>query len=107
MKFLKKHLLVFVGIVLYFGLCHLLNITCPIKAVIGIPCPTCGMTRAMISLFRADIKSYMTYNPMALPMIVAVLLFIHKRILGNKKWITWFMGISLGMTLVVYVIRFR
>ena len=105
MKLLKKHLLVLAVILLYLLICQLFGGACPISTIIGFPCPTCGMTRAMLSLLRADFVGYLEYHPMAFPMILAVLLYIHKNVLGNKKWITWFMGIALTLTMVVYIIR--
>ena len=60
------------------------DIGCPFYYVFGIPCPTCGTTRALICLFRLDIKGYLSYNPAALfllplPMIVAFDLHRQKR----------------------------
>ena len=65
MKLLKKYLVIGVGVVAYYSICNIFNITCPIKHMTGVPCPTCGMTRAMLALMRLDIKGYIEYNPMA------------------------------------------
>ena len=104
MNFLKKHLPVFLGIGAYFLICRLLQTTCLIKKVIGFDCPTCGMTRAVISLLHADVDGYLYYNPMALPMFISVWLFIHRRLFGDKKWITYLMIIVLSLTMLRYVI---
>ena len=39
---------------------------CPIKFLSGVPCPGCGMTRAVGALLRFDIKSAVHYHPLVL-----------------------------------------
>lgn len=102
-KFLKTHLIIFAVIGVYYVACIAFDITCPIKYITHMPCPTCGMTRAMLSLLRLDIKAYMEYNPMAFFMVSAVLLFIHRGVLKKKKWIDWYMIIVLSINTVVYI----
>lgn len=46
---------------------------CPLNFWLGIPCPACGSTRAMLALLRGDIAGYMFYNPAALSVIAIVL----------------------------------
>jgi len=106
MKFLKKHLPVLLGIGTYFLICNLLQTGCLFKKIIGFDCPTCGMTRAILSLLRADVQGYFYYNPMALPMIASVWMYIHRKLLGDKKWITYFMIVSLILTIIRYIITF-
>lgn len=36
---------------------------CPFEALTGIPCPGCGMTRAMLSLIKGDVGNAAAYNP--------------------------------------------
>lgn len=50
--------------------------TCIIRKIIKIPCPTCGVTRAMLSLLTGNIQKYFYYNPMALPLCLAVFLML-------------------------------
>lgn len=37
---------------------------CPINLVFGIPCPSCGMTRAVLSLLRGDIVTAFCMHPL-------------------------------------------
>lgn len=81
-KFLFIHLPVLAAIVIYF----LLPIKCPIKYFFDIPCPTCGMTRAMIALLKGDVGAYLGYNPLALPFLLLLLFAMHGRLFGiNRK----------------------
>lgn len=55
---------------------------CLIRGTIGIPCPTCGMTRAIKSFIRLNIKEALYYNPLFfMPFIlIAVTMFKRKYI---------------------------
>ena len=72
----------------------LADVTCPIKAVMGMECPTCGTTRAMISLLSLDFKGYLYYNPMAVFLISALALFLIIDKLKHKR-IVYFYGVSI------------
>jgi hypothetical protein len=45
--------------------------TCPIRAITGIPCPGCGLTRATFDLFRGDVYSSIKTHAFA-PLFVFV-----------------------------------
>ncbi|MDZ7815776.1 MAG: DUF2752 domain-containing protein [Planctomycetota bacterium] len=36
---------------------------CPFHALTGVPCPTCGSTRAVVSFSKLDFAASFTYNP--------------------------------------------
>lgn len=45
---------------------------CPTASLFGIPCPSCGLTRASIALLRGDLHGAMHFHPLApllLPLI--------------------------------------
>ena len=50
--------------------------TCIIREITGIPCPTCGVTRALLSLVYGNLKAYMYYNSFAVPLCIATLFMI-------------------------------
>ena len=108
MKLLKKYLLIGVILVVYYLICNIFNITCPIKHLTGVQCPTCGMTRAMIALMRLDIKGYIEYNPMALFMFLVVFLYLHREHVKSvtiKKWIDLCTVVVLTVNSIIYVLR--
>jgi len=39
--------------------------TCPIKAIVGLPCLSCGTTRAGVALSRLDLVGAIFINPLA------------------------------------------
>jgi len=72
----------------YLFLHRSLGFTCPIMYFFGVHCPTCGVTRAMLSLFRLDVKGYMYYNAMALFLVSAVWLYGNRGLFHNQKMIS-------------------
>ena len=51
-------------------------VACPFRAVTGLPCPTCGLTRVTHWLMRGDVGSALAINPFdTLFLLVAVPLF--------------------------------
>lgn len=47
---------------------------CLFKNLTGVPCPSCGMTRAFLFLGHGQILKASTLNPLALPLALAFLL---------------------------------
>jgi hypothetical protein len=37
--------------------------TCPSRALLGLPCPTCGMTHAFVALAHGDLAAAVAANP--------------------------------------------
>jgi len=81
------------------------KITCPIKAVIGFDCPTCGTTRAMLSLLKLDFEGYLYYNPMAIFLVSAVMLFLFADKFKHKNWIYIYGFAVIAVNLIVYIIK--
>jgi hypothetical protein len=39
------------------------SIACPLRAVTGIPCPLCGMTRAVVAAVHGHLGTSLAFNP--------------------------------------------
>ena len=106
LKQLAFHVLLTAGIGLFVFALDYFEIGCPIRFFLGIPCPTCGVTRALLSLAHLDFAGYLYYNPMAVPLCAVLLLALHQKVLPfGRKWIT---GVIIGVAAVsfaVYLIR--
>lgn len=52
---------------------HVSGLTlCPLKRFAGIPCPSCGATRACLALLRGDLRSALAIQPYALAALAAL-----------------------------------
>jgi hypothetical protein len=67
-------------------------VLCPLRAVTGIPCPSCGLTRALAHLWRGHWADAIHFHPfvplvflliLALAFMLAFELVTHKSIIGN------------------------
>ena len=59
-------------------------IGCPIRLITGIPCPSCGITRAYISLLNGDLSKAFYYHPLFFLLPIALVLVI-LLLLNEKK----------------------
>lgn len=101
-RFLGIHLSVVAAVLIYIAL----PIKCPIKYFLHFDCPTCGMTRAMFSLFKGDFASYMSFNPMALPFLLVLLFGLHGRFFPiNNKIKNAIVIIGAVCVVFVYILR--
>ena len=101
-RFLRIHIAVLAAVAVYI----ILPIKCPIKYFLHFDCPTCGMTRAMFSLFKGDIASYISFNPMALPFLLLLLFAVHGELFPiNKKARNIIIVTGTLCVLFVYIFR--
>jgi hypothetical protein len=49
---------------------------CPFHAVTSLPCPGCGMTRAMLALGQGRLLAAALFNPLALPLLGLMLAWL-------------------------------
>jgi hypothetical protein len=63
---------------------------CPWRALSGVPCPTCGGTRALMELTRLDVAGALQMNPLvALAGLAAAVYAVHALgvlLLGRRRW---------------------
>ena len=84
---------------------------CPFKALTGIPCPGCGMTRAMLSMTKGDFHGAYTYNPFSFFLLFMVIISIIP--VGQVKKLpsiaplvmNYFLIIALIMVLIFWVFQ--
>ncbi len=53
---------------------------CPFLRIFHIPCPTCGLTRATLALFRLDFKTSFALFPFAVPVLYSVFVIFFQRL---------------------------
>ena len=106
-KLLLKKALLGAGLIAYFAVAFYVmkrtGVPCVFRHFLGIPCPGCGMTRAMYSLLALDFGAAWKYNPLifAMPYVFGWVFFewkhpIHKRLLlgiGIAAIVNWLINI--------------
>ena len=81
---------------------------CPFKYILGISCPTCGLTRAMICFFKLDFSGAFHYHafwPVVVVGSIIYTLYITKIIKINKKKILSIIYIICMLNLIYYFWR--
>jgi hypothetical protein len=48
------------------------RLACPLRRMIGVPCPTCGSTRLVEALLRGDLRAALASNPLVFTVLVGV-----------------------------------
>lgn len=81
---LIRNLLVLLCLITYSIILHLFNITCPWLFLFNIPCPTCGVTRALVCIIKGSFVNSIKYNPMAIPLTIALFMQVNKCFVNKK-----------------------
>ena len=82
-----------------------LNIPCPIKALFGISCAGCGMSRAMLSVLSLDIAAAFAYHPLWLVLPISLLTIVILSIKGKAKAASIVVYCTLAVFIIVWIIR--
>ncbi len=70
---------------------------CPLRAVTGIPCPLCGMTRACVAAVHGHLGASLAFNPGGLLVVLlALAALIRPQWLVRARPPTWLMIGALG-----------
>lgn len=105
MKILFKHFIFIILIIFVLFIYNWLGISCPVKQVLKVPCPACGMTRSFIALTRLDFKTSFFYNPMTIPLIIALFFGFHKKLFKRQKLIDILLIAISVMIFLLYLYR--
>ncbi len=62
---------------------------CPVLLVAGVPCPTCGVTRALLLALHGDVAGATRMHPLMWLAVPVTLLFLGAELLGYARTRTW------------------
>ncbi len=87
--------------------------TCKFKQITGIPCPSCGGTRALISLLHGRIFTSLYYHAAVIYIIVLCVVFfvsqslrqISKGRIRGLRWHNWYWIVGLIIYIVQYIMK--
>ena len=83
---IKTKLAVIPLVMLLYLVMYLLDTTCIIKSIIGIPCPGCGMTRALLQALRFNFAEAFKLHSMFWSLPLLGLYFLYDgAVFSNKK----------------------
>ncbi|GIU90755.1 MAG: hypothetical protein KatS3mg010_1854 [Acidimicrobiia bacterium] len=49
---------------------------CPLRSTTGLPCPLCGMTRAVVAAVRGDLAGSLRFNPAGILVVLLALAIV-------------------------------
>lgn len=104
LKILKYPLFWIILYLIYALVMNLFNLqSCPIKLLIGIPCPGCGMTRAILCLLKFDFKGAIKYNALFIILLLVIVVFIFRKYnIFKKLYHSKIFWITIGICILVY-----
>lgn len=105
---IKQYYVLFLVLGVYVLVAYLVKFPiCPIRAIWGMPCPGCGITRAVMSILKMDYLYAWNLHPFSYLIIFSAVLWFVGRYLTNwkMKWFEYYAtGIGVGM-LIFYLYR--
>lgn len=76
-EWLKTDLNILSVCLIYYSFLFFLGDTCLIRKIFKLDCPTCGTTRALFCLIKGDFKGYVSFNYLALPLVLSLYGCLH------------------------------
>jgi hypothetical protein len=68
---------------------HAGPVLCPLRAMTGVPCPFCGMTRGVVDAVHGDVGGSLSMNPGALLLVAAALVLVLGVVRGRVTFPRW------------------
>ena len=73
------------------------SIACPLRATTGIPCPLCGMTRAVVAAVHGHLGASLAFNPGGIVVLVlAVVALLRPQLVARYKLPLWLFAFVFG-----------
>lgn len=103
---LKKYIIPISAIIFFYIFLRLLGIetNCYFKAILGIPCPGCGLTRAYLALLKGNLKEAFYYHPLFIVPVIVIIYILISKIRKYKNNMKFWLGIC-ALFIVTWIIR--
>ena len=82
-----------------------LGARCLFLTYLGVPCPGCGMTRALLAALRLDFAAAFAFHPMVFALPVMYLYFLFDGKLFAKKWADPAVWVCIGAGFLLHWLR--
>ncbi len=105
----KKTIIIAMVTILAIAILLLLDIyKCPLNYVLGIPCPMCGMTRAVLSALSGNFADAFHYHPLWIIILLGIIFIVlyELKVIRIPKALFNVICVILGILLIVcYIYR--
>lgn len=102
---LRLKLVITIVLLAYVAVRVILDMPCPILHFIGIPCPGCGMTRALLSVLKLELASAFDFHYMFWSLPLLYLFFLCDGRLFKNKYVNMAVLTAMGVGFVCNWIR--
>ncbi len=86
-----------VGAAIVYPLVPFSPTLCPLRATTGVPCPFCGMTRAVVAAVHGHVGQSLSFNPGGIViLLLAAVLLVRPAILARVRPPLWALWATLG-----------
>ena len=93
------------GYLLFVYIMYKCGMRCLFRTVLGVACPGCGMTRALVSLLRLDLAGAFSYHPMVFFLPLMYIYFLCDGKLFPGKWADRIIWIVIGLGFAAHWLR--
>lgn len=99
----KNEFITILVLILFSLIFYILNIrVCLFYNITSLPCPSCGLTRAFIELFKLNFIKSFNYNILPIPIIIfLILLFTNKKFVYKNKYL--FIILSIILLIISFI----
>ena len=107
-KILLKHIFYILLLLCIVAGLHFFKVPCFFRFFTGIPCPSCGMTRAFFSLINLNFYESFYYHPLLIPSLIVAFIAIHVNVPTfkcNKRICNIFLWVYIATLFAVYLFR--
>jgi len=82
---------VLVGAWLYAPMAESGPVLCPVHGVLGLPCPSCGLTRGFCAVTRLEFREALVFHALSLPLFAACLVTpfvaVYEILVRRRTWV--------------------
>ncbi len=107
-RFLIKYRFPILAFMIYITTTNtILHECCPFEIILGVPCPSCGITRATIQAFKFDFLKAFYFHPLFFlaPIVLVVIIYNEYKYINKIYKSNIFWSILVILLVVVFILR--